>query len=184
MTALYQVARPEKNAAMARTLIEARPGGWLYAGQLGDGRWAIGYHMLPGDTVRLRARETERAATIASAPFLSACLGALAWEGALVSRDARGLAASTPCGPGWFAVGDVALAFDPIAGQGLFNALRKGLAAAEAILAAPAPDMAAYAAELAKVTAIYSDRRQALYRAEARWPEQAFWRAQRAHTLT
>lgn len=183
LTALYQIARPENNAAMARTLIEARPDGWLYAGKLSDGRWAIGYHMLPKDAVRLRACEAERVAAFASAPHLSACLGALMWEGAVVSRDARGLAASAPCGSGWIAVGDAALAFDPIAGQGLFNALRTGLAAAEAILAVPAPDTTAYAAELARVTAIYSERRQALYRAQERWPEQAFWREQRAQTL-
>jgi flavin-dependent dehydrogenase len=183
LTALYQVARPENNAAMGRTLIEARPDGWLYAGKLSDGRWAIGYHTLPQDAVRLRACETQRATAIASAPYLSACLGALAWEGAVVSRDARGLAATVPSGPGWFAVGDAVLAFDPIAGQGLFNALRTGLAAAEAILATRTPDATAYVAELARVTAIYSERRQALYWAEERWPEQTFWRAQRAQTL-
>lgn len=183
LTALYQVARPENNAAMARTLIEARPDGWLYAGKLSDGRWAIGYHTLPQDAVRLRACDAERAAAVASAPHLSACLGRLAWEGAVVSRDARGLVATAPCGPGWFAVGDAALAFDPIAGQGLFNALRTGLAAAEAILAAATPDATAYAAELARVTAIYSERRQALYQAEERWPEQTFWRQQRAQAL-
>jgi len=183
LTALYQVARPEKSAAMARTLIEARPDGWLYAGKLSDGRWAIGYHTLPQSAVRLRACETERATVLASAPYLSACLGALAWEGPVVSRDARGLAATASSGPGWFAVGDAVLAFDPIAGQGLFNALRTALAAAEAIITAPTPDTTAYAAELARVTAIYSERRQALYQAEERWPEQTFWREQRARPL-
>ena len=183
LTALYQVAQPEKNAAMARTLIEARPDGWLYAGKLGDGRWAIGYHTRPQDAVRLRACETERATALASAPYLSTCLGALAWEGPIVSRDARGLVATASCGPGWFAVGDAVLAFDPIAGQGLFNALRTGLAAAEAIITAPTPDATAYAAELARVSTIYSERRQALYQAEERWPEQTFWREQRTLSL-
>lgn len=178
LVALYQIARPEKNAATGRTLIEAGPDGWLYAGKMGDGRWAIGYHTRPEEVVRLRACDVERAGILASAPHLFACLGALTLEGPLLSRDARSLAAKTVCGPGWFAVGDAALAFDPIAGQGLFNALRTGLAAAEAILAGGREAASAYAEEVERVAAIYSQRRQALYQAETRWSEQPFWLGQ------
>ncbi len=180
LVALYQIARPEKNATMERTLIEARPGGWSNDGKLSDNSWAIGYHTQPQDAVRLHKHAAERALTITHAPHLATYLGALSWQGPVISRDARSLAAATPCGPGWFAVGDAALAFDPIAGQGLFNALRTGLAAAKAILTDPVAGAASYAAELARVTAIYLDRRQALYTAEMRWSAQAFWRNQRA----
>ncbi len=178
LVALYQQAQPEKNAAMARTLIEALPDGWLYAGKLADNSWAIGYHTRPAAAVRLRRCAATRAELLAAAPHLAACLGRLTWQGPLVSRDARSVIATTPCGPGWFAVGDAALAFDPIAGQGLFNALRTGLAAAGAILAEAESGADAYAAELACVTAIYAKRRQALYAAETRWSGQAFWQGQ------
>ncbi len=178
LVALYQMARPENNAAMERTLIEAMPDGWLYAGKVGDGRWAIGYHTRPDNAARLRACDAERAAILARAPHLSACLGALTWEGPVLSRDARSLAAKAACGPGWFAVGDAALAFDPIAGQGLFNALRTGLAAAEAILVGGTEGPSAYAEEVERVTSVYAQRRQALYQAETRWSGQPFWQAQ------
>lgn len=182
LVALYQVARPEKNAVMERTLIEALPEGWLYAGRLGEDRWAIGYHTGPEDAARLRRDTMGRAALLSRAPHLRACLGALDWEGPVLSRDARSLAAATPCGPGWFAVGDAALAFDPIAGQGLFNALRTGLATAEAILAASEADSSTYATEITRVASIYRERRQTLYQAQGRWADQPFWRAHRAST--
>lgn len=179
LVALYQVARPEKNAAMERTLIEALPDGWIYAGKLADKTWAVGYHVQPKDAVRLRACDVQRAHVLAKAPYLNACLGTLKWTGPLVVRDARSLTAAAVCGPGWFAVGDAALALDPLAGQGLFNALRTGLAAAKAILLGSRAGEAAYAEELAQVSAIYFQRRKALYDAERRWLENDFWRGQR-----
>ncbi|MCM2438871.1 NAD(P)/FAD-dependent oxidoreductase [Agrobacterium vitis] len=178
LVSLYQIAKPQKNADLERTLIEATPDGWIYAGRLADGFWAIGYHTLPQEAVRLRRLPDRRIALFNEAPHLTSCLGALEWEGPVFARDARSLAAITPCGEGWYAVGDAALAFDPIAGQGLFNALRTGMAAAEGILAAPATGLSAYAQELARVHAIYTTRRQSLYRSESRWKESDFWKAQ------
>jgi len=44
--------------------------------------------------------------------------------------DASACILSRAAGKGWIAVGDAAMSFDPIASQGLFNALSSGLAAA------------------------------------------------------
>lgn len=179
LVAMYQAAWPEKNATSERTLIETLPDGWIYAGRLGDGRWAIGYHMRPQMAAALQRQSGRRQAILANARHLAACLGDLDWTGPVQLRDARSMAAAVTCGPGWFAVGDAALAFDPVAGQGLFNALRTGLAAAEAILGG-AEQVAAYQAELARVANVYAQRRYMLYASEQRWPEQAFWREQQA----
>lgn len=177
LVALYQRAKPAKNAELTRTLIEATPEGWIYAGRLADGRWSIGYHTLAREAVRLRRSPDAWAARLAQAPHLASRLGALTWEGGEVSaRDAGGVSLDTPYGEGWIAVGDAALAFDPIAGQGLFNALRTGIAAAEAILTSR---YSAYGAEVARVAAIYTGRRQSLYQAENRWADRAFWQTQR-----
>jgi flavin-dependent dehydrogenase len=43
---------------------------------------------------------------------------------------------SAAAGEGWIAVGDAASAFDPIASQGLFNALSSALVATGALLSA------------------------------------------------
>lgn len=176
LVALYQRAKPAKNADLTRTLIEATPDGWIYAGRLADGRWSIGYHSLAREAVHLRRSPDVWAARLASAPHLTSRLGALTWEGGEVSaRDAGGMSLDTPYGEGWIAVGDAALAFDPIAGQGLFNALRTGIAAAEAILTS---QFSAYKDEVARVAAIYAGRRQSLYQAENRWADRAFWQTQ------
>ncbi|WP_197434269.1 FAD-dependent monooxygenase [Agrobacterium vitis] len=178
LVSLYQVAKPQKNADLERTLIEATPDGWIYAGRLANGFWAVGYHTSPQEAVRLRRLPDRRIAIFTEAPHLTSCLGALEWEGPVFARDARSLSAIAPCGEGWYAVGDAALAFDPIAGQGLFNALRTGMAAAEGILASSATGLSSYTQELARVRAIYSTRRQSLYCSESRWLENDFWRVQ------
>ncbi|XUJ33041.1 NAD(P)/FAD-dependent oxidoreductase [Bradyrhizobium japonicum] len=48
---------------------------------------------------------------------------------ALLSVDASACLLSEAAGEGWIAVGDAAMAFDPIASQGLFNALSSALVA-------------------------------------------------------
>ncbi len=175
LVALYQIAKPSKNADLTRTLIEATPDGWIYAGRLADGRWSIGYHTLAREAVRLRRCTESWVARLARAPHLAARLGALTLQGEVIARDAGGMTLETPHGKGWIAVGDAALAFDPIAGQGLFNALRTGIAAAEAILTS---QFSAYTEEVARVAALYAARRQSLYRAENRWADRAFWQTQ------
>lgn len=178
LVAVYRIGQPATNADLSRTLIEARPDGWIYAGRRADGRWAIGYHTLPKTAVQVRQSPELWAATLGAAPYLRDCLGPVAWAGPGLARDAGGIGLSVPYGDGWLAVGDAALAFDPIAGQGLFNALRTGLAAAAALLAATPSALPAYGAELARVAAIYAGRRAALYQAETRWADRPFWQAQ------
>ncbi|WP_236840914.1 NAD(P)/FAD-dependent oxidoreductase [Bradyrhizobium sp. CCGE-LA001] len=53
---------------------------------------------------------------------------------ALLSVDASACTLSQAAGEGWIAVGDAAIAFDPIASQGLFNALSSALVATGALL--------------------------------------------------
>ena len=55
---------------------------------------------------------------------------------ALLSVDASARILSQAAGEGWIAVGDAAIAFDPIASQGLFNALSSALVATGALLSA------------------------------------------------
>ncbi|QGZ37781.1 flavin-dependent dehydrogenase [Pseudoduganella flava] len=96
---------------------------------------------------------------------------------------AHGAALEQPAGDGWLAVGDAALAFDPLSSQGLFNALYTGLAGAEALHRHLQGDLAAlpqYADELARVQRTYAARLDACYAHERRWPDSAFWRRRQA----
>jgi flavin-dependent dehydrogenase len=55
---------------------------------------------------------------------------------ALLTVDASANVLSEAAGEGWIAVGDAAIAFDPIASQGLFNALSSALVATGALMSA------------------------------------------------
>jgi 2-polyprenyl-6-methoxyphenol hydroxylase-like FAD-dependent oxidoreductase len=83
-----------------------------------------------------------------------------------------------PASPGWLAVGDAALGFDPLSSQGLFNALYTGLAGAAAAdrhLHGDATALPDYAARLRPIGDAYRSHLRAWYGAERRWSQQPFW---------
>jgi flavin-dependent dehydrogenase len=92
-----------------------------------------------------------------------------------------------PCGPaccvggdprGWLPVGDAALTFDPIAGEGLEHALASALSAAQALLATHAGSRDAivdYRNGLLLKFVEHARQRDAVYRLEQRWPHSMFW---------
>jgi len=180
LVALYRTGMPERNADLDRTIIEARPDGWVYAGRLGTGRWVFGYHTGPREAARLRSSSGDQ--ILPDAPGLEALLGPVRFDADVVALDARGGMLDTPCGAGWISCGDAALSFDPIAGQGLFNALRSGMAAAEVVAGAMAGrvEPGRYIDEMAQAARIYATRRRELYRAERRWAARPFWQGQAA----
>lgn len=60
--------------------------------------------------------------------------GGATTPGAIRTVDASACILSRAAGEGWIAVGDAAMSFDPIASQGLFNALSSALAASGLLL--------------------------------------------------
>ena len=95
---------------------------------------------------------------------------------------AHGSRLAPPGGEGWLAVGDSALAFDPLSSQGLFNALYTGLTGGRAMAARLAGDKAAvpgYASRLNEIWAAYEHHRRLYYGQERRWPEAPFWARRR-----
>lgn len=80
----------------------------------------------------------------------------------------------------WLAVGDAALAVDPISGSGVVRALRSARAGAEAALAlleTRAPEIIeTYEAERDAECATYLEERARYYGMEQRWPDATFWR--------
>jgi flavin-dependent dehydrogenase len=87
---------------------------------------------------------------------------------------------SPSAGEGWIAVGDAALARDPIGGDGLTSALRSACHAAEVVAKALEGDDAVWASAAAHTRDIaerYLHQRLELYRAaRVRWPSSTFWR--------
>jgi flavin-dependent dehydrogenase len=78
------------------------------------------------------------------------------------------------------AVGDAALAFDPLAGDGIVRALRSGIFASYAIAdwlrRGDARGLARYRLMLQREFAAYGDLRRDYYARERRWPDSPFWR--------
>jgi flavin-dependent dehydrogenase len=92
----------------------------------------------------------------------------------------------------WLAVGDAALAVDPISGSGVVRALRTAAQAADALLAALSGDgeaVPAYDRGLDEACTRYLIERLGYYEAEGRYPDAPFWqrrhlrRAPRAHVV-
>jgi flavin-dependent dehydrogenase len=85
----------------------------------------------------------------------------------------------------WLAVGDAAMAWDPLSGQGICKALESGLLAAETIIKVYGGDLAAAEQYQKYIDAQFSDYLRTyvkIYGAERRWLQSRFW--QRRQQLT
>lgn len=163
--------------------------GWWYSVRLPCGRRLLAFH-LDGHDPELRSLR-HGPALLAKArrhPLLAEVLPALSASGQEPVRETpvhgrpaggavlnlAGLAAID----GFYAVGDAAIAFDPIASQGLFHALASAEGAANAIdrqFAGEARPQAAYLAELMAVYGRYRLHWQATYAGPRRFASHPFW---------
>jgi len=168
------------------TRVEAVELGWWYSAALPGGRLAVAC-MTDGDLAAgagLRGVEgCLEAARMAPDTFRR--IGAHAPPGGpprLWSANTSRL--GSVVGPGWLAVGDAAVSFDPLSSQGIVTALECGLEAAEAIEAHLSGDGAALARHASRITARYRDylvERARYYGAEGRWPDAPFWKRRQGH---
>jgi flavin-dependent dehydrogenase len=182
---LAMLATPSEGAGFAGySLIEAAEFGWWYAARLPGGR-AIVALMTDGDIAR-------------SAGLPSAAGFRRAWAGSSeISRfaappddgpDPAAFAAGTQfidraIAPGWLALGDALMAFDPLCAAGITGALEDALAAADTIvpLLQETNETAArglrddYARRADRGLRRYMAEHRAVYSAEGRWPESGFW---------
>lgn len=157
-------------------LIEASEDGWWYSVPQPDGQLIVAL-MTDADLTPAGPRNKLTArwhAALARTQHTAARC-----HGARVVRAIRTVRAETghlqpDCPPGFWAVGDAAVALDPLAGNGVARALRSGLATAGVI------DLALAGAPVARsVTAERFaddlDRRASYYLLESRWPAALFW---------
>ena len=169
------------------TLIEASAQGWWYATLLHDGRLALACFsdpdLLPRAISRdpgiwrdLLAQSLHVGRWVADAGF------ALDAPPRLVSAGTARLASPCTAGTdrgGWAAVGDAAVAFDPLSSHGLATALwtgaRAGAAAAEWLAGSRQP-LAEYGRAVRLGFDAFLQQRGAIYRHEQRFANQPFWR--------
>jgi flavin-dependent dehydrogenase len=182
ISALLQSPAPAQDTY---TLVEAAPDGWWYSALLADGRLAVAFlgdgdlldrPLLAGDPEawwsRLRRTEATRERVEAHG-----------YEG----RDLRVLPAETSRldrieGDGWLAVGDAAVAYDPLSSYGVASAMGSGFYAGHAIADLLAgQDRERETARLAYLSvmqraceACFAMQRE-VYGQERRWPDSPFW---------
>lgn len=166
-----------------RTWVEAVDNGWWYSVLLPSQERLVAF-LCDADLVDRRPLLTRVGlwAALAQAPRLFAYCHA---HGHMPSSSPRGadacsshldLAASEA--GRWLAVGDAALAFDPLSSKGISNALYTGLRGAQAVVRNESGDHAAmsgYANHLLDIHRVYREGLNAFYRMEQRWPGAAFW---------
>ncbi|MGK4578914.1 NAD(P)/FAD-dependent oxidoreductase [Kitasatospora sp. HPMI-4] len=175
---------PTGRAAETTALVESAEDGWWYTSLLPDRRRLVAYFTdadLAPPALRDRAdfgrllRRTRHIAARAGVHPLPA--------GALPRRaPAHSSHLDRPTGDGWIAVGDAAVAFDPISSQGILTALRTGMAGALALAAHLDGDAGAleeYRAGVAAILTAYRRDHHSVYRRESRWSDRVFW--QRRH---
>lgn len=161
---------------------EAEPHGWWYTAALPNGDRVLAFHT-DSDSPAVRSLRSSRLllARAAQLPALSEIIADTHFEpnAAVAVCSAQSASLQHATGLGWLAVGDAALSFDPLAAQGLFNALFTGLAAAEATDRALSGDASASEEYAASVQAIDAANRRGLcerYGLEQRFSESPFWR--------
>jgi flavin-dependent dehydrogenase len=168
------------------TLVEACPDGWWYSALLPGSRLMVVY-MTDADLLRrhrgtwhafwhARLRETVHTQLRLRAFNLQARWRVVAANSSRLDRVS---------GQGWLAVGDAAMAFDPLSSQGLMQALSSGIRAGEALSGRFPCEVAAIGKYDIKVNDSfreYSRLRAVYYGREQRWPQSVFW--QRRHTAS
>lgn len=163
--------------------VEAVPDGWWYTAPLPGSQRILAFHTDAGSPaaarIKTRAGLLEH---VARTHEVAAVLRAAGFSADVQSPAAAPAHSSVllPCaGPDWLAVGDAAVAFDPLSSQGLLNALFTGLAAAviaERALSGQSESWIEYAAVIDQICRNYRINLRHWYRAETRWPWEPFWR--------
>lgn len=166
------------------TLVEAVEHGWWYSGVLPNGRLAAMFATDIGSPAYARGRSAE------------GWLGLLRETRETRSRVAGWRVAAGPrawaagsermaaiAGEGWLAVGDAAVAHDPISSQGIGAAMGSGYYAARAAIRMAEGDDAgrvAYVFAMQRAFGGYLDGLREQYAREIRWPDSPFWARRRA----
>ena len=169
----------------AATRIRSVPGGWWYTARLPAGQRVICFHSEPATVAALVRNPASFLADFNAAALLPQPLP-LATLPRVYAVEAGIARARQAAAPGLLCVGDAALAFDPLAAQGLFFALYSGLQAGRALdqcLAQPTQQPASllnYQKQVDQVFLANQRARTYFYASEARYAQHAYWRSRLA----
>lgn len=178
----------QKSAIDDSTLIEAVEDGWWYSAVLPDSRLVLAY-MTDAD---LYARARKQANYSCLRNLQQTKHSKLRVEPYVLTRGPFIVPANSsrldPSTNGnWLAIGDAAMAFDPLSGQGVYTALRSALRAAEAIdqhLTGNTSALPEYSVTAGQDFDRYLLTRRMFYSKEQRWPCSTFWKRRVSDRIT
>jgi flavin-dependent dehydrogenase len=180
-------SRMDDDESGGRVLIESAETGWWYFAPLSGGR-CVCMFVTDADLLPSRARARLPLWWQQQVQSTGHVRGRVAQYGRLadpIVRCARSQRLDRFAGAGWCAVGDAAMAFDPLSSQGIGKAVEHGHRAADAIDAHLSGDRDAlrdYCHVLEEEHEDYRRTRVSYYDIERRWPGSEFW--QRRQTAT
>jgi flavin-dependent dehydrogenase len=161
------------------TLIESVSNGWWYSAALPNDRLIV-VHMTDADLFA-----SSRCSlfdywyqNIAKTEHTSIRVGSQAVINKPKIVSASSIIRRPVCGRDWLAAGDACTAFDPLSGQGMYNALKGGIFAAENVIASfdnSSKSSTNYTKWIESQFSNYLKLRYAFYNKEQRWPCHTFW---------
>ena len=163
-----------------RTLIEAAASGWWYSALL-PGNQHVTVYMTDADTIDSRRNDLVSLLRreLRYAPLTRARCSGLTDIAYVAPFAAMTYSHARVHGSNWLLVGDAAMTWDPLSGQGICKALESGIHAADAIdraLDGASHNLDDYAQWSHDRFGVYMQSRAKYYRAEQRWPDAPFWR--------
>jgi flavin-dependent dehydrogenase len=166
------------------TLVEAVQHGWWYSARLPNAQLVMAY-MTDADVYATRRRclSASWAEQLRQAPHTYARAQDHSIAPAPLVFAANSSRLDTVAGRHWLAVGDAAMAFDPLSSQGVCQALKSGRVAAGLIHDHWGGDEAAisgYAQFVNRSFESFLSARNRYYGREKRWPQSLFWRRRHA----
>jgi flavin-dependent dehydrogenase len=166
------------------TMVEAIEAGWWYAFGSDDSR-ATAALVTDADLARAGGYRSPAVwrSELARTSLLGPALAGFELDGMPSVVPCGNVRLDQPCGPGWLAVGDAAVAHDPLAGSGVVRALDSGIEAATVLAAAAGRRdvLDRYHESCRERFATHLARSAAFHRREPRWPGSPYW-ARRAGT--
>lgn len=163
------------------TLVETTSDGWWYSSPAGAGS-SVAVLLTDGDLVNTQHTkelpEWQNALDRAVLTRASVDGCELKWGPSAFSAVSQRLRRADSDRRRWLAVGDAALAVDPVSGSGVLRALRTAKAAASAVLSTFAGDETAiprYESDRDDECTSYLLKRADYYGMEQRWPNAPFW---------
>jgi flavin-dependent dehydrogenase len=164
-----------------RVLVEATENGWWYLGALALGS-CVAMFMTDADMLPRGGKTSLRSWWLGQIRRTHHVWPNVAdrheVENGLLVRWARSQRLSHASGKGWFAVGDAAYAFDPLASQGIAKGLEGARQSADVVsryLSGGAAVLHEHADRAVEAYDDYRRLRSGYYLLETRWPSAQFW---------